>query len=345
MKEHGMTPDTEKEREEIMNELTRTMYAELENADQGGESSDPGEKAEDSSDKQEMESFLDFLSRMASGEEDGEDDDDEEENDDDGFVFGDDEQPEREMDADDYHNRAVDYAREHRFAKAVQICEEGLFTYPDNVDLLADAVKYCAENGEKPRAQKHYEKLCAIIPRSRFNWRAFTFSLDYLMLDAEENESECRSLLEDYAKALPFEEKRFVAASELETALGNHERSMEILLEAVNTLKNASQCSLRLADLQLERGEFEEAVRTADYGIIASAQVQPSINIPYLYLVRTLAADALLRQRKDGSDKDEIDALRETYKKLLDVFPVLRPYRRTIANRIKLLDLFELTVE
>ena len=206
MKEHGMTPDTEKGREEIMNELTRMMYAELENADQGGESSDPGEKAEDSSDKQEMESFLDFLSRMASGEEDGEDDDDEEENDDDGFVFGDDEQPEREMDADDYHNRAVGYAREHRFAKAVQICEEGLFTYPDNVDLLADAVKYCAENGDKPRAQKHYEKLCAVIPRSRFNWRAFTFSLDYLMLDAEENESECRSLLEDYAKALPFEE-------------------------------------------------------------------------------------------------------------------------------------------
>lgn len=344
MKEHGMTPDTEKEREEIMNELTRMMYAELENADQDGESSDPGEKAEDSSDKQEMESFLDFLSRMASGEEDGEDDDDKEENDDDGFVFGDDEQPEREMDADDYHNRAVDYAREHRFAKAVQICEEGLRTYPDNVDLLADAIKYSAENGDKPRAQMHYEKLCALVPRPRFNWRAFSFSLDYLMLDAEENESECRSLLEDYAKALPFEEKHFVAAFEFETALGNYERSMEILLEAVSTLKNAAQCSLRLADMQLERGEFEEAIRTADYGIIASAQVQPSINISYLYLVRTLAADALLHQRKDEIDRDEIDTLRETYKMLIDVFPSLRPYRHTMGNRMKLLDLFELMI-
>ena len=89
----------------------------------------------------------------------------------------------------------------HSFAKAVQICEEGLFTYPDNVDLLADAIKYSAENGDKPRAQMHYEKADAEDFWNEVKSRMFLAGISSLYIEggAEIFESVCKARAAEFA--------------------------------------------------------------------------------------------------------------------------------------------------
>lgn len=183
---------------------------------------------------------------------------------------GDEDMDDNDMDSDDYHNKAVDRARRGRNREATDICMEGLKKFPLNVDLLADTIKYSSEAGDMQTAADHYSILKANVPFQCWNWRAFTFSFDYLLKeDPIANEDECRSIVEHYKKYLPYEEKASMAESELEAALGNAAGSMSVLKEAISTHANASQCALRLADMQMNRGLFVDVLETTNYGIAA----------------------------------------------------------------------------
>lgn len=245
------------------------------------------------------------------------------------------------LDADDYHNQAVDYARHNKYAMAASLCREGLKKFPLNVDLLADTIKYSADAGDMETAAEYYTILTEEVPYKRWNWRAFTFSFDYLLQsDPVANEDDCRDIIMTYRHCLPYEEKADMAESELEEALGNREESMNVLKKAINTHTNACQCALRLADMQMDRGLYEDVITTANYGIAASAAPQPSINVPYLYLIRTLAKDYVLHRKEcDGEriTQDETDALRDEYELLLSEFPRLMHFESTIKTRVKML--------
>lgn len=318
-----------------------------------------GEVVEDNGEGNNSEalgSLLELLSSMSdhslgTHNNDNDDDDNEDNADDDG------------MDADDYHNKAVDYANRGQKKAAAEFCMTGLKRlFPEtyetsimqaesfandskspslNVDLLADTIQYSSDAGDMANAAKHYAVLKEFIPFQRWNWRAFTFAFNYLLkADPVGNEAECRTIVENYKKYLPHEEKASMAESELESALGNAEQSMNVLKEAIRTHTNAPQCALRLADMQLERGLYEDALATTNYGIAASAETQPSINIPYLYYVRTLATDHLLHKKACSGDpinKEDLDALKEDYELLLSEFPELIRHTRTIKMRAKML--------
>lgn len=248
------------------------------------------------------------------------------------------------MSADEHHNKAVGYARRGNMKEAVKVCLAGLELYPKDVDLMADTIKYSAEQGDFDAANHWFDQLSNRVSRRFWNWRAYTFCFDYLLMDAEKNEEVCRGLVQDYCKYLPFEEKSRMAESELEAALGNHERSLSVLKEAISVLPNAPQCSLRLADMQLERGMYEDVVHTARYGLSASAETQPSINIPYMYYVMALAEDALLHRKYAESNEvpqDEVMRIRNSYAKMLNKFPELRRHKDNIAMRIKMLDMLK----
>ncbi len=253
----------------------------------------------------------------------------------------DDEEDSDGMDADDYHNKAVELSRKGRFRQAVDVCVDGLGHYPNNVDLIADTIKYASESGDMQKAAEYFQILKENIPWQRWNWRAFTFSFDYLMEDDPvKNEEICREIISNYKAYLPYEEKAYMAESELEAALGNSERSMEVLVKTVESLANASQCALRLADMQLERGRFEDVVKTTNYAISASAEVQPSINIPYLLLVRTLAKDAILHRSCFSeclpSAKD-VEEVSQEYDLLVSEFPELIRHVGVVNTRRKML--------
>lgn len=278
--------------------------------------------------------LLEALDRMKDILDDDDDDDDTEEGDEDNG-----------MDADDCHNKAVEYARLGKYKRATEICLDGLKRFPLNVDLLADTIKYSADAGNQEVAAEHFEIL-KTVPVQRWNWRAFTFSFDYLLGDDPiANEEECRIIIENYKRYIPYEEKAYLAESELEMALGNSERSMKVLEAAVASRENASQCALRLADMQLDRGLYEKVIATANYGIAASAETQPSIKVPYLYFIRALAKDHILHKKECNNEtveKREVDALSAEYEFMLDEFSELMRHAHTIKTRIKMLEIMSI---
>jgi tetratricopeptide (TPR) repeat protein len=281
-------------------------------------------------------SLLELLSQMRPSDDDDDDDDD-----------GDDDDDDDGMDADDYHNKAVGYARRDQHRRATEICMEGLKRYPKNVDLLADTVKYSSNCGDLAVAEIHYRKLRK-LPFCCWNWRAFTFSFDYLLAsDPVGHEDELRFLVARYKEVLPYEERAYVSESELEEALGNHDRSMEALAESIQCHSNACQSALKLADKQFERGMYADVVNTCNYGLAASVDPQPSINIPYLLLLRTMAKDHLLLRKatQEPVTAAEVNRIDGEYQLLLQEFPhqMLRyddaiRARRTVLKFISLAD-------
>ena len=98
---------------------------------------------------------------------------------------GEEDMDDNDMDSDDYHNKAVDRARRGRNREATNICMEGLKKFPLNVDLLADTIKYSSEAGDMQTAADYYSILKENVPFQRWNWRAFTFSFDYLLKEGQ----------------------------------------------------------------------------------------------------------------------------------------------------------------
>lgn len=290
------------------------------------------EPGDESSSEESYGEYLEFLSRLRGIFSDS--DDDEAEKNEEDTDAGD-------MDADDYHNKAIRRARCRKSREAAEICMEGLKKFPLSVDLLADTIRYSSEAGDMRAAADHYSRLKASIPFHRWNWRAFTFAFDYLLsADPIANEDECRVIIDNYKRFLPYEEKASMAESELEAALGNANESMSVLVKAIQSLPNASQCALRLADMQMDRGLFSDVLMTTNYGIAASAEVQPSINIPYLYLLRALAKDHILHKKECAGEhitRGEVEALSGEYELLTSEFPELTLHAHTIQMRVKML--------
>lgn len=278
-----------------------------------------GEKSE------AMGSILDLLSQIRGLSSEDDDDDDYDDSDDDNG-----------MDADDYHNKACDMARRGNFRRASSTCMDGLKHHPMNIDLLADTIKYSSKSGDMKAADTHYFMLRK-LPFSLWNWRAFTFSCDYLLAsDPIENEKEIRLLVKQYKAILPYDAKACIAESELENALGNRDKCMSVLSESIQHYSNASQCALRLADMQFERGMYEDVVRTCNYGLAASAEPQPSINTAYLLLLRVMSKDHILitKANHDIVKASEANAIRDEYKLLLEEFPrQMMHHSRAIEER------------
>lgn len=246
--------------------------------------------------------------------------------------------------ANDFHNNAVKLARIKEYDQALEVCIEGLKRYPRNVDLLADSIEYSSEKGDFETAQLYFDELCEKIPRSNWNWRAFSFSIDFLMNDVTTNKQVLQEIIEDYCRYLPNEERAIMARSEFEEAIGNHQNSIAILAQALKELPVAPQCALRLADKQLELGKYEDVIQSVRYGLMASAEIQPSINISYLFLIKALAEDAILHRRvlnQEQISADEIDHVRQEYSAMLDLFPKLSTHRNTIILRAKMLDMLK----
>lgn len=252
----------------------------------------------------------------------------------------DDDTEDADKEADQYHNAATEHARHGRNRDAVKMCVRGLEKFPANVDLLADVIKYASDAGDMDTARRYFPQLMD-IPREEFNWRAYTFLLDYLMQDMVVNKELCRALVADYQRYLPFEEKAYVAESKLEEKLGNHDRSLEILENTIQKLPNAPQAALRLADKQFDRGRYEEVTQTVAYAFVASSESQPSINISYLVFLRVLAEDAVLHQRlmrNEPVTKEQIEEMRGRYQTFKEAFPLaaLR-FKEAINDRIGIL--------
>ncbi len=92
-------------------------------------------------------------------------------------------------DADDWHNFAVDIARVDLYDLACDILDCGLEIYPKNIDLLADYLQY-GTSCERIEKCKAYYKILSKIPKIRWSWRGYCFSISYLKYLWERSDSE-----------------------------------------------------------------------------------------------------------------------------------------------------------
>lgn len=219
----------------------------------------------------------------------------------------------------DYHNLAATYARLDDYISAFEIVSKGLKQFPYDVDLLADAIKYGSKCGKVTESKGHLSTLLS-RPFTFWNWRTFTFVIDFYLLSIawedpetiEETLQEALKIAKQYQTLAPAEERGFVAEAEIYLASSDVESAINVLKCAIYDHQEilTPQCCLKYADILAERGEFEKVIEVCTRGLIVTAQDQPTARTGYFCYLAALAKDALIH--RDSAFKDE--------KRLLDVY-------------------------
>ena len=214
----------------------------------------------------------------------------------------------------DYHNLGVEFSRQNceKFAAAVSLI--GLETYPMSPDLLADAIKYSQEIGDVASCQTVIEKL-KNVDASYWKWRTFVFVIDFLkdslgyskdMESFKDNLKLAEKFIEDFKRIIPHEERAYVAEAELYQNQNDYERAITALRNGIETVRVAPQCCMKLADIYMELGKYDEVEKMARKGVLATIQDQPTVSIGYIYYLLAMSMDAQRIIRRDSEDEDRM---------------------------------------
>lgn len=214
-------------------------------------------------------------------------------------------------DADDWHNWAVDIARKDIYDLACDILETALSIFPKNIDLLADYLQYGISCGRTEKCKTYYKTLSK-IPKIRWGWRGYSFSVSYLQFlwercDSEKEIEKLQAEMIDIAKQfrdnLGYDEESYRCEADIYKMLHNKKQEEMVLRLALEQLKIAPKCALRLSDILFERGDYEEALDYIRRGLKDSMQTQASINEGYLYYLAGLSKLAMIQ--RDGKEYSE----------------------------------------
>ena len=229
----------------------------------------------------------------------------------------------------DYHNLTVNLAKKDLYDIACNVLEIGLSNpgYSKDVDLLSDYLIYGIKCGREETCDRYFQTL-QYIPKCRWKWRAFNFSIDYLLHKAEALESEKEliiarkemlRLISVYKKYFPTSEDCYVSESEIYSFMNQREKEKSCLLLAYNTISRAPQASLHLADIAFEDGNYKDARNYLSKAKITSIGKNSRINIKYVYYLDMMCLISLLyeKESKDGEspryEKEDIEELYHNY--------------------------------
>ncbi len=256
-------------------------------------------------------------------------------------------------DADDYHNFAVTYARLDQEDRACQILEQGMRAFPNNVDLLSDYIKYGVVCYEQEKCEKYYRKLSS-IPKKRWNWRAYTFSIDYLLSTLEFSEvdeagynrirEEACDLAIEFQTYFPDNEQGYVSEHDISKAYNDLGNSQLILEKALSTLSVAPKCALRLADILFERGDYIRTLECLQRCEVDSIKPQSGIDMGYLYLLMALSEIALFLRKSDSknqeaSDQVDVQAIYRHASAANDLLKGKTSMRKNLRELIRMIEL------
>lgn len=214
----------------------------------------------------------------------------------------------------DFHNLTVEFSRQNSDSFAAAVARFGLQTYPLSPDLLADAIKYSQDIGDIENCQSIINSLDAIDLRY-WKWRTFVFVIDYLKdslaysKDVEQymdNLNTAKKFIDEFKKVMPYEERAYVAEAEFYLNQNDYNGAIKVLQQGIESVKVAPQCCLKLADIFLEQGNYEEVEELAKKGILASLQEQPSVSVGYLYYLLALSMDARRIKRRDSKNETDM---------------------------------------
>lgn len=222
-------------------------------------------------------------------------------------------------DNSDFHNLAATYAKHNDFGAAFEIVKKGLLQYPYDIDLLADGIKYGANCNQIAECEKMLDTLFK-RPFAFWNWRTFTFAVDYLLLslnwEAPENAApvlkKALDISKKFQETLPSEERGYVCEADVYICQSRIDEAKKVLHHAIFEIPNLimPQCCIKYADILLEIGDFETAINVAEKGLMVSAQQQPTARTGYFSYISALSKDALIHQQNAFGDESRI---RDTY--------------------------------
>lgn len=247
---------------------------------------------------------------------------------------------------DDWHNFAVDIAGNDLYDLCCDIIEKGLELFPKNTDLLADYLQYGISCGRIDKCKKYY-KILAKIPKIRYTWRAYSFSVDWLRYQWERSDSEkefeklqkeMQGLIVAFRKNMPDDEESYRCEADVCKLIHNQKEEERVLRLALAELLIAPKCALRLADMLFDRGDYEDALAQIQRGINDANQTQASVNEGYLYYLFGLAKMAVVMRNGDAFNEATANAIYANFDMALALRMDKRAaYQKTMENKTKVI--------
>lgn len=243
--------------------------------------------------------------------------------------------------SDDWHNLAVDIAKKDYFGIACKVLDAGLARFSGSADLMGDYLQYGISCGKIDQCWNYYRQLCN-MPRVKYSWRSFHFSVDWLIYlwecaegqaEMDSLQAEMMSLVCDYRKYFPKSEDSYVCEADIYKLLKEETAEEKILQKAVKQSFPSPKCALRLADKYFTAGKYEKALEMIQKSIADSNQVQPSVNEAYLYYLSGLARISL---RQESIDTD-IQYIYSDFEKSLRL-GMRRSFEESICQKVALLN-------
>lgn len=224
-------------------------------------------------------------------------------------------------DSDDYHNFAVVCARQDDYDYACRFLDVGLVEHPYAIDLLADYLNYGMRCNRKETCSEIYEKL--MKRKDGWNWRAYRFSIDYLMnmseIDGTNRNEEILVLIKEFQDNLPDNEDAYLIQAEFLNNNRNDEKDEEGQPLFVSTLqfatsdsseiKRTPKCDLKLADYYYDNADIENALHLLERCKINSLEIQPSVNRSYVYLLSALCGMTQFYRNGQSYSPEEIESI------------------------------------
>lgn len=209
----------------------------------------------------------------------------------------------------EFHNFSLNYSKRSAYDLACDILDKGLEQFPRSVDLLADYLQTGINCNRVSQCDACYKTLQQ-IPKVRWTWRGFSFSIDYLlhlssMLNEEELEKMKDTMLklaDEYQVLFPAEEDPFICKAEIYDFFNDRSATKSLLQQAITDIVVCPKCSLRLSDMLFEEGAYQDALNVIEKCLYQSIQTQDSVNHGYLYYLSGLCRTVLLL--KDSAYQD-----------------------------------------
>lgn len=275
----------------------------------------------------------------------------------------------------DYHNLAVVFTRNFDdYVSGFDIVKRGLVYYPNNVDLLANAIYYGSNAGKFLECEEYLKDL-EKLPLAMWNWRAYSFSIDYFLQKTDwEKGLTDKEMLELTDKALEYARREQIALSgdsEVERGyLAEHKiravreryyrllsmggskdsetwkkkaeeerKKAEDVLEAAIFKGQfaATACCLKLADTLFDRKDYERTIEICNKAL-SSPQSQPSASIGYFMYLIAMSEDAQLYKKKLFGDEVSVQNCYRDYVGAFRCNQGRGTYQKNILNRLAVLE-------
>lgn len=244
-------------------------------------------------------------------------------------------------DADDFHNFAVELARNDEYSLACLVLECGLSLFPKNVDLISDYLQYGVNCNKTEECKKYYKTLIK-IPRRRWTWRGFAFLVDYLKFLIERSDSEKEidakeqemiSIVSDFRNFFQYSEESYRVEADVYKNLNMQDKELETLETALKVINVAPKCALRCADILFERGRYEEASQAIKRVLSDATQSQSSVNEGYIYYLSALCKIAVLQKNEKELDREHVEDIYSDFNIALSKFKDTRSYADVIKTK------------